>query len=115
MPPGNPEYEAALRNLRNQANGAMPGNPYGNPGPYGTQAVSCSCCDMRSLDVHGHAAAAAEAADMTPRRSMESRRIALGGIFSALSIVVMLMGGILPFATFFGTGDCRDSDCSGCH
>lgn len=37
---------------------------------------------------------------MTPRRSMESRRIALGGIFSALSIVVMLMGGILPFATF---------------
>ena len=46
LAPGNPEYEAALRNLRNQANGAMPGNPYGNPGPYGTQAVSCSCCDM---------------------------------------------------------------------
>lgn len=37
---------------------------------------------------------------MTPPRSMESRRIALGGIFTALAIVVMLMGAILPFATF---------------
>lgn len=46
LAPGNPEYEAALRNLRNQANGAMPGNPYGNQAPYGTQAVSCSCCDI---------------------------------------------------------------------
>ena len=40
------EYEAALRNLQNNAAGAMPGNPYGAQGPYGTQAVGCSCCDM---------------------------------------------------------------------
>lgn len=46
LAPGNPEYAAALRNLQNSANGAMPGNPYGNQSPYGAQAVSCSCCDM---------------------------------------------------------------------
>lgn len=46
LAPGNREYEAALRNLQNQAAGAMPGNPYGAQGPYGAQAVGCSCCDM---------------------------------------------------------------------
>lgn len=37
---------------------------------------------------------------MTPRRSMQSRRIALGGVFTALALVVMLLGGIFPFSTF---------------
>ena len=46
LAPNNREYEAALRNLQNNAAGAMPGNPYGAQGPYGTQAVGCSCCDM---------------------------------------------------------------------
>ena len=46
LAPGNREYEAALRNLQNNAAGAMPGNPYGAQGPYGAQAVGCSCCDM---------------------------------------------------------------------
>ena len=36
----------ALRNLQNSAGGAMPGNPYGNNGMAGAQAVGCSCCDM---------------------------------------------------------------------
>ena len=27
------------------AGGAMPGNPYGNNGMAGAQAVGCSCCD----------------------------------------------------------------------
>lgn len=35
-----------------------------------------------------------------PKRSGESRRIALAGVFGALSAVMMLLGGILPFATF---------------
>ncbi len=30
----------------NSAGGAMPGNPYGNNGMAGAQAVGCSCCDM---------------------------------------------------------------------
>lgn len=46
LAPGNREYEAALRNLQNSAGGAMPGNPYGNNGMAGAQAVGCSCCDM---------------------------------------------------------------------
>ncbi len=46
LAPNNPEYAAALRNLQNSANGGMPGNPYGGTNPYGTQAVTCSCCDM---------------------------------------------------------------------
>ena len=46
LAPGNREYEAALRNLQNNAAGAMPGNPYGAQGPYGAQAVGCSCCDV---------------------------------------------------------------------
>ena len=46
LAPNNREYETALRNLQNNAAGAMPGNPYGAQGPYGTQAVGCSCCDM---------------------------------------------------------------------
>jgi tetratricopeptide (TPR) repeat protein len=45
LAPGNREYEAALRNLQNSADGAMPGNPYGNQ-PYGAQAIGCTCCDM---------------------------------------------------------------------
>ncbi len=45
LAPGNREYEAALHNLQNSANGAMPGSPYGdNMG--GAQAIGCSCCDM---------------------------------------------------------------------
>lgn len=44
--PNNREYQAALNNLQNNAKGAMPGNPYGQASPYGTQAVGCSCCDM---------------------------------------------------------------------
>lgn len=31
---------------------------------------------------------------------LETRKIALGGVLSALSVTVMLLGGILPFATF---------------
>ncbi len=46
LAPENAEYAAALRNLQNNANGAMPGNPYGNQNAYGAQAVGCSCCDM---------------------------------------------------------------------
>lgn len=34
------------------------------------------------------------------RRNSESRKIALSGIFGALATVLMLMGGILPLATF---------------
>ena len=36
----------ALRYFQNSAGGAMPGNPYGNNGMAGAQAVGCSCCDM---------------------------------------------------------------------
>lgn len=46
LAPDNAEYAAALRNLQNNAGGAMPGNPYGNQNAYGAQAVGCSCCDM---------------------------------------------------------------------
>ena len=46
------------------------------------------------------AAAADGAAEMRPSRSTESRRIALGGVFTALALVVMLLGGMFPFATF---------------
>lgn len=46
LAPGNREYEAALRNLQNNAGGSMPGSPYGDQTPYGAQAVNCSCCDM---------------------------------------------------------------------
>lgn len=46
LAPGNPEYTAALRNLQNAQEGAMPGNPYADQTPYGTTAVGCSCCDM---------------------------------------------------------------------
>ncbi len=35
-----------------------------------------------------------------PKRQSESRKIALSGVFGALATVLMLMGGILPFATF---------------
>lgn len=45
LSPGNREYEAALRNLQNNAGGAMPGNPYAN-NVGGPQVVSCGCCDM---------------------------------------------------------------------
>lgn len=45
LSPGNREYEAALRNLQNNAHGAMPGNPYASP-MGGAQVVNCSCCDM---------------------------------------------------------------------
>lgn len=34
------------------------------------------------------------------RQNNSSRRVALGGIFGALSIVIMLVGGYLPIATF---------------
>lgn len=34
------------------------------------------------------------------RRQSESRKMALCGVFGALAAVLMLMGGILPFATF---------------
>lgn len=43
--PTNNEYQAALRNLRNNSNGAMPGNPYGNR-QYQSNNMGCSCCDM---------------------------------------------------------------------
>ncbi len=35
-----------------------------------------------------------------PKHESESRKIALSGVFGALATVLMLMGGILPFATF---------------
>ncbi|WP_367925450.1 hypothetical protein [uncultured Ruthenibacterium sp.] len=37
---------------------------------------------------------------MNSYRSDRSRRVALGGVFTSLSVVVMLLGGIFPFATF---------------
>ena len=34
------------------------------------------------------------------KRSSESRKIALSGVFGSLAAVLMLMGGILPLATY---------------
>lgn len=34
------------------------------------------------------------------RQGSQSHRVALAGVFGALAVVIMLMGGILPFATF---------------
>ena len=34
------------------------------------------------------------------RREASSRRIALGGVFGALSLVILLMGSVFPAATF---------------
>ena len=36
------------------------------------------------------------------KRSSESRKIALSGVFGSLAAVLMLMGGILPLATYVG-------------
>lgn len=47
LDPSNREYSAALNNLRAKAGGSMNGNPfYAGENGYGSQAVSCSCCDM---------------------------------------------------------------------
>lgn len=35
-----------------------------------------------------------------PKRNSESRKLALSGVFGALAAVLMLMGGILPLATY---------------
>jgi tetratricopeptide (TPR) repeat protein len=47
LAPGNPEYEAALRNLQNSQNGNMQGNPYEGRGAE-AQALGCACdtCTM---------------------------------------------------------------------
>ncbi len=42
LAPGNREYEAALRNLQNSAQGEMPGNPYANSGNEAA-ALNCAC------------------------------------------------------------------------
>ena len=34
------------------------------------------------------------------RQGSQSQRIALAGVFGALAVVIMLVGGVLPFATF---------------
>lgn len=46
LEPGNREYEAALRNLEQNAAGNMPGNPY--PQEDGATAMNCACntCSM---------------------------------------------------------------------
>lgn len=47
LDPTNREYEAALRNLQNSANGNMNGNPYANrAGNNNGGGMGCSCCDM---------------------------------------------------------------------
>lgn len=43
LEPQNPEYQAALRNLNNTANGQMPGNPYGTNTNASGAAVNCAC------------------------------------------------------------------------
>lgn len=42
LDPSNMEYQAALRNLNNAADGQMPGNPYTNPDS-GATAMDCAC------------------------------------------------------------------------
>ena len=39
------------------------------------------------------------------KRSSESRKIALSGVFGSLAAVLMLMGGILPLASACGHSD----------
>ena len=34
------------------------------------------------------------------RQGSQSQRIALAGVFGSLAVVIMLVGGVLPFATF---------------
>lgn len=50
LDPNNREYSAALNNLRARGGGAMNGNPfYAGDNAYGSQAVTCSCCDMCAM------------------------------------------------------------------
>ena len=46
LEPANREYEAALRNLQNSAQGNMNGNPYAGQRNAAMGGMGCSCCDM---------------------------------------------------------------------
>ena len=103
MDPGNMEYRAAMNQCQNQRNGAYGG--YNRTAP---AAGGCNACDMCSSLICADCCCECMGGDLIPAVNhkreafllSKSGKIALGGLLTALGVVLMFLTGLIPIGTY---------------